>query len=116
VSENRELDAQVAEQVMGWRNISNAYVINGLGGDDPAQPNRGIQRVPRYSESIEAAMEVVEKLGRRVDIQFFPGHISQWRVMFINPTEEGAWAVTLPEAICRAALAAVKDQNGEGAQ
>jgi hypothetical protein len=61
-------------------------------------------------------MQVVEKMQRRVDIQFFPGHVPQWRVMFINPTGEGSWAVTLPEAICRAALTAVKDQNGEGAE
>jgi hypothetical protein len=135
MSENRELNAQVAEAVMGWRwfhcvastgvernqfcssEQSETWRLTGWkltpipSPPPPDQFNDDSGR-PDYSNFIGAAMEVVEKMGRRVDIQFFPGHIPQWRVMFINPTEEGAWAVTLPEAICRAALAAVKDQNG----
>jgi hypothetical protein len=119
MSENRELDAQVAEQVMGWRNTSNAYVINGLGGDDPAQPNRGIQRVPRYSASIEAAMQVenrIAELGLQTRYVLELAKIVDPRSNRNDAVMSLWWALVhaTSEQRCRSAYAAVKDQNGEG--
>lgn len=115
----RDLDAAVAERVMGWRrnpdyknievpilDMAFEWYVSGYGSND----------LPRYSESIEAAMRVVEKmreLGRVVRMQAW--RIGEWAVSFSKYTKpdyamvetEWGYGDTLPEAICRAAYAAI---------
>lgn len=67
--------------------------------------------VPFYSTDIAAAMQVVENLARRMEVDYFPSADLPWCVMFVNAEGEAAWAASLPEAICCAALAVVKDQG-----
>lgn len=108
----RELDAAVAEKVMGWTRNPHYKDITmpildmcfewdacGYGSNDLA----------RYSESIEAAMQVVEKMrerGHSVQINGF----RRWGVTFVlesdaAPTVRPCGGPSLPLAICRAALA-----------
>lgn len=93
---NRELDAEVAEKVMG------------LG---PYPPLRAC-----YSSDIAAAMEVVEKMCKRlaVDIES-QNSPKEWVVKFWEhgDIQGESRRETLPEAICRAALDAIANvQDG----
>jgi len=104
----REMDRAVAERVMGWRNVSVAYISVGLGGDDPLQPTKGIQEVPRYHESIEAAIRVVEKIRVNYDVSIHTGSHGNWAVVLKTGDPIPVAAVSgpsLPDCICRAALA-----------
>lgn len=61
--------------------------------------------VPRYSSDIGAAMLLVDRWHGDVDMRRQNGF---WLVTFFEPSREyRAIEETLPEAICRAALAAV---------
>ena len=90
-----ELDALVAEKVMGW------FVAKG-----PHSPTSPPDLIPRYSTDIAAAWEVVEKMidqGRRFVIN---NNFS--RTMFIADfCGRDVLEKTAPLAICRAALKAV---------
>lgn len=110
----RELDALVAERVMGWKRGDQRK------GEAPWKlPERDgvlLQSfiVPRYSASGDAMLEVIEALHRR------GLYASLWR------NERGHWAsvehfdqvfveaggASLPEALCRAALLAVGEAGG----
>ena len=89
---NRELDARIAEEVMGH--------INFYGGEYIG---------PHYSTQIADAWLVVEKLGGVVGIDRFPKYDDPdewyWDVGFNKGT---AQADTAPLAICLAALKAVE--------
>jgi hypothetical protein len=101
----RELDAEVAEKVMGrpvgeW--LEGIYYQDGRRG-----------RIPRFSTDIAAAWQVVEKLA--ADTPAWPHH--GYFVSIHNSTGLGRWearigataiahAHTAPLAICLAALAA----------
>lgn len=121
----RELDIAIAERVMGydwWRSKVSGkrclfpegrqypWFIYRATGDEQLTADYDHQ-VPPYSTSIEAAMEVVEKLRTEhwcvtLMNQFSKG--PQWYVSF--ETVEGETYATcdsLPEAICLAALKAV---------
>lgn len=75
-----------------------------------------------YSKRIEAAMQVVEKMREQdqdLEVEMHTGK-DKWIVSFAADRMdgagyqyigEGAAATTLPEAICRAALKAVEEQN-----
>jgi hypothetical protein len=140
MSENRELDALVAERVMGWPVLTQP--------DNPKGNDEWYASLPfpclilhpwggywlqrgwldmvdfRPSESIEAAMQVVEKmtqLGFRFryvmrgnfennGLHHAAFDHADWADA--NPLYQSPLAKSLPEAICRAALAAVKEQNG----
>jgi len=120
----RELDALVAERVMGHPGRFVERVnINDRWWDrttwlpweeEPEKPHGGTavgQMPPRYSTDIETAWKVVERL--RTDWRFLfqetPGR--KWRAMFSSHRRQEAWfmddADTAPLAICRAALKAV---------
>jgi hypothetical protein len=134
----RELDAAVAERVMGhvihvdngegfcencgeemleWKQIRHRQ----QGGVEPVET----RCVPEYSESIEAAMQVVEKLwqmGWQVEMvnchkpeTLITENACWWYVRFINNENDmnnwSAEADLLPEAICHAALAAVESSG-----
>jgi len=81
--------------------------------------------VPRFSESLEAAMQVVEKmralgwqailvLGRKLGTRAVDND-PIWYAEFSDDScnEASAESESLPEAICRAALAAIGDQKSK---
>lgn len=106
----RELDALVAEKVMGWESV-------GPLDDDPSDiigvpPGMECPTVPHYSTSIEAAWKVVERL--RPDFNVVLECVSYEYNCHVNPPGSSgtlnhvhARAPTVPLAICLAALKAV---------
>ena len=121
---SRELDIEVAEKVMGEVPCDKWNYINLSSGGGPAMMNEGCQHngkcYPRiegpckYSDNISAAMEVVEKLeSLGFDIAMWRRYGSTfWEVEFNSGKTNGeADARTLPEAICRAALASITTEK-----
>ncbi len=119
----RELDALVAEKVMGWEKFS----IH----DEGASPewtalmrSRGytwmwkqkecckwdeIQSCPPYSTDVKAAWEVVEKINghRLIIIPLFSSDADEWESWRVELDREETCARTFPLAICLAALKSV---------
>jgi hypothetical protein len=104
---NRELNRLVAEKVMGLHvQFSNAH-----GGDwTGTSIETGYARVLPYSTDISAAMKVVEKMRSEGYLVFIRGK-ETWTVQFEGLVVANESATTLPEAICRAALAAIQGSN-----
>lgn len=119
----RELDALIAEKVMGWKNIKGElYWLAGLS-------DRGIaEDVPYYSTDIAAAWEVFEKiktLKNNLSIQISgtsdcPNLLSvviRWYI-YVADWENGdvmrfsvhESQLTAPHAICLAALKAIENK------
>lgn len=130
----RDLDAAVAERVMGWtiapegnrwRVSATGEYINSWCVDSPNLADLdsdvddrlyGRYAMPSYSTDIAAAMQVVEKMqerGFRIFIRDYEGVIT-WEVKFASvkgPSYEAS-GNDLPEAICRAALQAIDSLPG----
>lgn len=114
----RELDALVAEKVMGWSGIDKKwdYETNEsfLGGKTPDWDGRQFYEVPHYSTDIAAAWLVVEKL-RTPNWEFQLDHtrFMIWHCRIETTAGEGSASSdssqgeTAPLAICLAALKAV---------
>jgi len=117
----RELDALVAEKVMGWKDCKvhpdPKFAAAGLCGLKPNRlPNPiewGIAPVPHHSTDIKAAWEVVEKLkGKELShltLTYWPVP-DEWSCEDAQNEDNpkiGAVAKTAPHAICLAALKAV---------
>lgn len=118
----RELDALVAERVMGWSNVSLGALGNDAFGWNPSLrghvPPHGRIPIPCYSTSIQAAWEVAEKLVERrryLAVQRQAGEYNHtWSACFWEIGENGVLhiisargvATSAPLAICRAALKA----------
>lgn len=115
---SRALDALVAEQVMGWREMRGHWVAPGT----PDWVNLIAQPYdpPRYSSDLAAAWEVVEKLtALRPDPSHRPysvhvlasDGIAACRITTWSVEGEGTVArhscASVPEAICLAALEAL---------
>lgn len=101
---DRRLDAEVAERVMGWREISTGTFEDEYGGLHTLEATSYGQFSP--STNIADAWLVVEKLGVSVG----PRENGKW---WAGKTAEfGAIADTAPEAICKAALAALRAAEG----
>lgn len=112
----RDLDALIAEKVMGW-------TPNYPGGwPHPPKniPNRkkyidshdGTTVIPAYSTSIEAAWEVVDKLGGNMfqlhyDTRYGTEGVKGWSVI-LDGSVMCQFVDTAPHAICLAALKAVE--------
>ena len=101
---NRELDALVAEKVMGWRRREGRWLV----------PDRVYSRrnCPRYSTSIAAAWQVVERFEERVAIEGPVTTSDIWRCSIWTSWDENressvADTTSAPRAICLAALRAV---------
>lgn len=111
----RELDALVAERVMGWTRLPITPEWTHERWRNPADQNVWLT-TPHYSESIAAAWQVVERLQQEgFDVAVTVGgdwpkwnHLWFCRIGGIAEVEEAAPSVSL--AICRAALAAVGGQ------
>lgn len=124
----RELDALVAEKVMGWTNVqANAFTPYGQDAcgtpPDGIKPmwNSGRSAIPRYSTDIAAAWQVWETLrqsGRWCCLELSSDYDICWTAQ-LTPAEtrEGAphvptvviddAAYTAAETICHAALRAI---------
>jgi len=113
----REMDALVAEKVMGekvyWKRLQAPWG-NGLCLLCAEGENYEHQSVPRYSEYIQDAWVVMEHLwgARRISISYpgrYPG-VKTIEVFWATdepPRYSTAQAGTVPLAICRAALNAI---------
>lgn len=112
----RDLDALVAEKVMGWSELKTGLIVEtgwDLYGKDST--GDGDFLVPEYSTDIAAAWDITEKMRH---IKCKQDKFATFTVM---QTEEGYWAGytwhevsyddasghTAPHAICLAALKAV---------
>lgn len=108
----RELDALVAEKVMGWTKLEGrwARIFPGVEGDTICANLDG--SIPSYSTDIAAAWQVVvEKFvndGFRIhyDINYGVERRTGWSVV-INGIVYHEFSNTAPLAICLAALKAV---------
>lgn len=117
----RELDALVAERVMGWTNISTLspqgryFGARHFGWHETLRgsvPEHGRVALPSYSTDIAAGWEVVEKLvslGWHFTITSLQGKWHAGLTKDIGDVRETAMGheSTVPLAICRAALKAV---------
>lgn len=111
---SRELDAQVAEKVMGITNVHRAErgewlqieMDFALVGELVYWGDKGLTRLPYYSTDIAAAWEVVEKMNKEMyDVTLFMRD-GKWICGWENIDDQ--WyemeSDTAQEAICRAAL------------
>jgi len=118
----RELDALVAEKVMGWVEFSpiDPTIDFGVHGkyrwNYAKDPKDGKQKpIPWYSEDIAAAWEVVEKMLERGGCEigcYGSKNGAKWfevNVITMNG-EVTVTAQTPAEAICKAALLAVMEE------
>ena len=94
--ELRELDAKVAERVMGVDLNPDLYRIE----------DNNMLTIPAYGSDIKAAWLVVEKMRERSRIEIIDDGMS-W-VVGLHDLDVLVSAPTAPEAICLAALAAVE--------
>jgi hypothetical protein len=93
----RELDALVAEKVMGWTKVGeNAWEAPNI---------KGYPLLPRYSTDIATAWEVVEKIAQKWHDFNIGRHHGKWSIGW-NYKGSVVDLKTAPEAICKAALLA----------
>lgn len=114
----RELDALIAERVMGWRTHKIAEAVWYM----PSESNSITKEKWRPSTDIAAAMRVVEKMRER-GISFEASYTKwsdgnwRWGVEFQSDdhTQDGNhYGTSLPESICRAALKATSELSTTG--
>lgn len=111
---NVELDAAIAEKVMGWR--QHPHMADCWIGEDMVKRHPMVQpyRQKHYftpSTDIATAWEVVEKMQTHDTVISRSGQpdAPTWHVRFgACDAHRQIWGVgaTMPEAVCRAALAA----------
>lgn len=112
---SRELDAKVAELVMGYEliKIRDIYVEGAWNGDNPDSlielPHQ--EKLPHYSTDIAAAWKVVEKFS--FDLKDWNGcgeedYRGYTCKLYDGRTQVEETADTAPLAICLAALKAVE--------
>lgn len=119
-----DLSVAVAEMVMGWTDITAKHSLHNTRGTAPSGMRRYNQRVPGYATDIRRAWEVVEHMIETYGIKAHNGfmvgrqdagddHVpdSLWYCEFYNPSEQCAGGDTAPEAICKAAIKAVTDDE-----
>ena len=120
----RELDALVAEKVMGWKPYMFPNPIHGFGQPSEllmdAESAIELDLIPRYSTDIAAAWKVVEKVKLNIitryqdkwlctnvgsDFQFWCEYPNRYENL--NDDSYCELGDTAPHAICLAALRAV---------
>lgn len=118
---SRELDAEVAEKVMGWHVERFIWEYDGLvqqdevwitdpsRKDEPPPQRHDVTIAPRpFSTDIAAAWQVVE----RIHILGFPVTINNaetgWVCTIGRSKATPIWAETIELAICRAAIQALE--------
>jgi hypothetical protein len=115
----RELDALVAEKVMGWLHTESWQSDGEITGTTPDY--RAWVPVPRYSTDWAAAGEVVEKVRAQMpggwgfeleDVGVSAVALNTWRAAFMGADAKWeALSDSAPHAICLAALQAVGYQG-----
>ena len=118
---SRDLDAQVAEKVMGFSIlIADKPMLGFIGQGDPywLDAYKQPRMTPFYSTDIKAAFEVVEKLGKDGWIVTLHRDFNWYCDLAWLTEDDTTWtsadaADTLPEAICLAALKAVGEETAE---
>lgn len=107
----RELDALVAEKVMGWKRLPGNW--RGIIWADPQYPATGTIRSEEHFEASTdpgAAWKVVEAMrakGWDYEIGSEDTGDSVYCEFSKDKSEGHVYETTMPEAVCRAALAAV---------
>lgn len=120
----RELDALIAEKVMGWRLIENQGAAGGRlwqghGGGFGDMPEH---ELTPFSKEIYAAFQVVEKMRQHPDVRYqnlqlvaycYNRTYATFDTQAFNDYDAGTWAeangeYATPLAICRAALLATE--------
>ncbi len=132
----RALDMEVAEKILGWERGSRWGNGNGgwtINGESHEKHRTSWNQTPRFSTNIAAAMEVIEKMrdsGWSVEVSSdidwsMAEPDREWNVGFQKRNPEAMWMVdqqgvadslSLPEAICLAALATVSTQDPSGSE
>lgn len=126
----REMDALVAEKVMGWEPIvdfpmgSGQALAPGWKGywtgewfrwtERPVQDSDEVEEPWSPSTDIAAAWEVLEKFPDFAVTTMYEGYVRKWAMVdnrppyASKPAQHWAYGETFPHAICLAALNAVK--------
>lgn len=112
VKAGRELDALVAEHVMGWKpHASNPYGIAvwWYASPVPGRPPRSFQPSENVAHAFEAAECVMDRTKWRFQCGYSCGLNGRprWYAFFGDPADASGAADTAPLAICLAALKAV---------
>ncbi len=117
---NREIDALIAEHVMGWEDIRNdrQFGHDDWNGDRPSRDKYDLETrcdLPEYSTDISAAWQVWTKIKEEADDGEEDAYCNGIWWDFMSGIElfhsdsstaaKLAWKIT-PLAICKAALAA----------
>ena len=112
LSAGHEMDALVAEHIMGWERQGSGWNVNGsISWPDPegnTTPLAWVKDFP-FSSDIAAAWQVVEKLildNKLFELEFYQESVDsrpRWGAAFGIES----YADTAPLAVCRAALKAV---------
>ncbi len=122
---DRELDVQVATEVMGW--VRGDSIFRGYWAIDHPDGSQELvdERIDEWQPStdIAAAMQVAEKVDLFVHYQLCKSwNGSKWLITKLHKDLDDAeecWldtfvsADTAPEAICRASLLSVMGENNE---
>ena len=107
---NRELDALVAEKVMGWKRFT-YQLRRGVPLVPPGEALHisNICEPPHYSTDLNAAMQAMEKAAGQNDVFMsrIVGDDGKMRWMVEIDGMGTGIADTLAEAMCRASLAAL---------
>lgn len=113
----RDLDALMAEKVMGWTDVN----LNGSGIPPHFKHLTSHELYPNYSTDIAAAWEVVEKLtsSEGIKLEIHPSNCFKEYEVGITFEDKDGDAMgpfyflekTAPHAICLAALKAVDQTN-----
>lgn len=120
----RELDAEVAEKVMGWRDLGDdERATSGVcptakkGDLYPTPIGDGVNRyVPNWSEEIGLAWDVVEKMAEKgYSLTLMYLLRLRWTASFYKANEDHGTEddASAPTAICRAALSALASKKGD---
>jgi len=110
----RELDALVAEKVMGfyWREVNeHQKALCPPGIDDFFEVLWGDdlnKYVPQYSRAVYPALEILRKAAVWQIDNMEPGRMILVKIQFPGTKLTTGWAEKIPLAICRAALKAVQ--------
>lgn len=106
----RELDAMIAERVMGWTRLQPGNDVLGWVTGPAKTDLRGL---PDFSTDIAAAWEValhIRSESRLFDFDVWVMGDDEWGARFVTDKEYKAWGDTAPHAICLAALKAVRHE------
>ena len=109
-----DLDRTVAEKVMGWQRVSGQTALAPFAYRRPDGHIVHPYSAPPYSSTIEAAKLVVDKMRSRGHAVEIHGDAGWWVTFEPKSFRRAASAgPSLPDAICRAALAALNGSKSE---